>query len=229
LIYITGDTHIPIDIHKLSTRNFPIQSKLTKDDYVIIAGDFGGVWYNPSSDKYKEDLYWQNWLADKNFTILFVDGNHENHPLLNQLPLINMFGGKVGKVNDSIYHLKRGEIYAIDNKTIFTFGGAVSVDKESRIDGISWWEEEVASYQEMDYGIEQLKKYNNEVDYIITHCCSTSTQNKIDEMYTEDIMTKYFQYIEDNVKFKHWFFGHYHDDIKIDGCHTCLYGRLMGI
>lgn len=43
MIYITGDTHIPIDIGKLSTSRFPKQKSLTKDDYVIVCGDFGGV------------------------------------------------------------------------------------------------------------------------------------------------------------------------------------------
>lgn len=77
MIYITGDTHIPIDIHKLSTSNFGEQKVLTKEDVVIICGDFGGVW-----DNSKEEMYWRKWLDDKSFTTLFVDGNHENFPLL---------------------------------------------------------------------------------------------------------------------------------------------------
>ena len=45
MIYITGDTHIPTeDISKLSTKRFPEQKMLSKEDYVIICGDFGGVW-----------------------------------------------------------------------------------------------------------------------------------------------------------------------------------------
>lgn len=39
-IYITGDTHIPHDISKLSTKNWPIQRKLSKDDYLIVCGDY---------------------------------------------------------------------------------------------------------------------------------------------------------------------------------------------
>lgn len=44
MIFITGDTHGHIDIHKLNTKNFPIQSELTKSDYLIICGDCGIVW-----------------------------------------------------------------------------------------------------------------------------------------------------------------------------------------
>lgn len=39
MIFITGDTHGHIDIHKLNTKNFSIQSELTKSDYLIICGD----------------------------------------------------------------------------------------------------------------------------------------------------------------------------------------------
>jgi len=73
MIYITGDTHIPIDISKLNAKNFPQQKLLDKDDYVIICGDFGGVW-----DESKEEMFWRNWLHERNFITLFVDGNHEN-------------------------------------------------------------------------------------------------------------------------------------------------------
>jgi len=35
MIYVTGDIHCPIDISKLNTKNFPIQRKMTKSDYLI--------------------------------------------------------------------------------------------------------------------------------------------------------------------------------------------------
>lgn len=71
MIYITGDTHGPIDIHKLNKRYFD-DSTLTKKDYLIICGDFGLVWDNSPEEK-----YWLDWLNEKNYTTLFVDGNHE--------------------------------------------------------------------------------------------------------------------------------------------------------
>ena len=60
MIYITGDTHIPTDIGKLSSKRFPEQKNLTKNDYVIICGDFGGVW-----DESNEEKYWIKWLNKK--------------------------------------------------------------------------------------------------------------------------------------------------------------------
>lgn len=42
MIYITGDTHS--NFSRFTEDKFPIQSEMTKDDFVIICGDFGGVW-----------------------------------------------------------------------------------------------------------------------------------------------------------------------------------------
>lgn len=69
-IYVTGDIHIPIDAHKLSGRVFREQRNLTKDDYILVCGDFGGVW-----DGSKHDKYWLDWLQRKNFTTLYAWGN----------------------------------------------------------------------------------------------------------------------------------------------------------
>ena len=43
MIYITGDTHGEFG-RRFNTQNFPEQKTMTKDDYVIICGDFGGIW-----------------------------------------------------------------------------------------------------------------------------------------------------------------------------------------
>ena len=40
MIYITGDTHCPFDISKFKPHYFPEGQTLTKEDYVIICGDF---------------------------------------------------------------------------------------------------------------------------------------------------------------------------------------------
>ena len=67
MIYITGDCHG--DWKRFSMDSFPEQQGMTRDDFVIVCGDFG-LWNNDKTEKW--------WLAEKNFTGRFVDGNHEN-------------------------------------------------------------------------------------------------------------------------------------------------------
>ena len=74
MIYITGDCHR--EYRRFNTQNFPEQKEMTKKDYVIVCGDFGGVWSFEKEDK--EEKHLLDWLEEKPFTTLYVDGNHEN-------------------------------------------------------------------------------------------------------------------------------------------------------
>ncbi len=244
MIYITGDTHS--DFSRFTEENFPIQSEMTKDDYIIICGDFGGVWtFEEESIREKELL---DWLDNKNFTTLFVDGNHENYTRLYNYPIEEWKGGKVHKIRDSVLHLMRGEIFDIDNKKIFAFGGAKShdiqdgilnLDEEEkiyeyrkrgayfRIRDFSWWDLELPTNQEMENGIENLEKINYKVDYIISHCCPTSIQALINPIYKRDILTDYLQQISEKCTFKKWYFGHYHDYRQVNAQFTLLYEDIL--
>lgn len=228
MIYITGDTHGKIDISKLNSKNFPQQKVMTKNDYVIITGDFGFVWNND-----KEDLYWRKWLDNKNFTTLFVDGNHENHDLLDEYPVEIWNGGKVHKISDSIIHLMRGQVFTIDDKKIFTFGGAKSHDKIFRKIGISWWEREMPNKIEMEEGLENLQKHNYEVDYIVTHTTSINVIETLCKYFSfipeNDDLTSYFNFLNKEVKYKHWYFGHFHKDLQILDNQTVLYKKIYKI
>lgn len=225
MIYITGDVHGEIDICKFSSKEFPEGKELTSNDFIIITGDFGLIWdvnYSKESES-----YWIKWLSEKPWTTLFIDGNHENFDRLNTLPIEEKFGGKVGKINDKIYHLKRGEIYTIENKTFFCFGGAQSIDKNHRIEFLSWWKEEIPNTAEIQNGLNNLAKVNNKVDYIITHTCPEKilaknifhlNAEKIDDQ-TGKILNTFYSIIN----FKHWYFGHFHTDIKLSDKFTVLY------
>ena len=165
MLYVTGDTHGDLDFQKIL--DWVGATKLNKDnDYLIILGDFGYVWENKRDNYEKEKL---DFISCLPFTTLFIDGNHENHSRLNAMRVVNFMGGKAHKVYDSIYHLMRGQVYNICNKSIFTFGGASSIDKHLRIEGISWWKEEEFNYIEANTAYENLNKVNWEVDYVLTH------------------------------------------------------------
>lgn len=227
MIFVTGDTHIPIDIHKLNTKNFPQQTELTKKDYVIILGDFGGVW-----DNSKEQEYWLNWLNNKSFTTLFIDGNHENFDMLNKLPTKDWHDGLVHVVRENILHLMRGYVFKIDGYNFFTLGGAYSVDKQCRKEGKSWWAEELPSQVEYARAIRNLEKHNYKVDYILTHTAPRDIVSRIFNFETneaEQELIATLQFIDNHTQYKHWYFGHVHLDNGIDQKHTALYKQIIKI
>lgn len=225
---------------------------MTKEDYVIICGDFGGVWNK--GEENKEEKHLMDWLEGKSFTTLFVDGNHENFDRLYDYPVEEWHGGKVHKIRSSVIHLMRGQVYEIDGKSIFTFGGASShdidggilepddpdykrkkkkMDRERRlyrINHVSWWQQELPSEDEMEEGRRNLAAHDNTVDFIVTHCCASGTQSLLgDSTYRPDAETDYFEELRQNTKFKKWFFGHYHDNKNVNAKEILLYEQIIRI
>ena len=197
MIYVTGDTHGTYDIQKLKEYSW---TGCTKNDYLIICGDVGVCWYGNI-----EDTILQTWYRNLPLTILFIDGNHENFDLLNNYPIERWNGGNVHFITPTHIHLMRGQVFTIEGKTFFTMGGARSTDKEMRQVGVSWWEEEMPSYQEYETALHNLEKYDNKVDYIITHCCSSVALKAIDRWYVTDQLTSFFWELEKTVDYKQWF------------------------
>ncbi len=243
MIFITGDCHG--DYRRLSTQNFPIQKKLTRNDYIIVCGDFG--FWNPS----REQDWWLDWLSAKPFTLLWVDGNHENFDLLKEYPIHSWKGGKVQYIRDNVVHLMRGQIFELEGASFFTFGGARShdiqdgildIDDEDfaetsrqlrardalfRVNHISWWKEELPDKQEMDEGKENLEKHGWQVDYIITHCAPTAFLEDLQAL--PDLMTDYLEEIRRRCEYKKWFFGHYHDNRELTEKDRLLYEQILRI
>ena len=227
MIYITGDTHGGIDISKLGTKYFKEQASLTKQDYVIIAGDFGFIWEN------KIQEYWKNWFEEKSFTTLFVDGNHENFDILNSYETELWNGGKIHRISDSIIHLTRGQVFTIENKKFFSFGGGRSIDKLRRIEGRSWWKEEMPSREEYSEAVDTLTKNDWSVDYIITHTAPTSIiqilKTTHDVYNKENELSDFLEETGNKTKYEKWFFGHYHLDKIIDNKYYALYQNTISL
>lgn len=227
MIFISGDTHGRNDFAKLIKFSSE-HPNLTKADYMIIAGDFGAVW---NAKTLEEDL---KPYSDLPFTVLFVDGNHENFDLLNSYPIEMWNGGKVHNIKPDIIHLMRGQVFEIEGKTFFAFGGATSIDKDWRIEGRDWWAQENPTFEEYDEGVVNLKRYNNKVDYIITHTCGERalmypplrTRSIVMHAFSENKMLSNF---EDMVEYKHWYFGHYHMDGDLNDKMTVLYQEIREI
>ncbi|WP_455542380.1 metallophosphoesterase [Intestinibacter sp.] len=250
-IYITGDTHGGNDEQKLYDENFPNYENCTKDDYLIVLGDWGYMFrYNPSGvendDEFlgvdDEDLRSELVLerkrlyniTNKNYTTLVLLGNHDNYDRIDSLPVINMFGGKVRKFNDKVFILMRGEVYDIEGYKFFAFSGAYSLDKAYRTPKKTWWEQEECTSEEEEYALKNLSKQNNKVDFILTHTCSESTlkyllQIKCCFIEHYDNQNRFFEKIKQNINYKYWFMGHMHQDYRLNEKEFLVYNKVLNL
>ena len=81
---------------------------------------------------------------------------------------------------------------------------------------------------ELRNGLDNLSKNNYKVDYIVSHCAPTSIQNAFNPYYPDNKLTKYFEELKDKVKFKKWYFGHYHkNDYTTFEKFICLYEDIV--
>ena len=190
MIFITGDTHGDVDYSKLLKLK---QRNLSHKDYLIICGDAAICWSIYDTARLLS-LY-----NDIGCTILFVDGNHENFDMLNQMPLVEYKGALMHQIDNHIFHVL-----------------------------LSWWPDEEITRHDIDNAIANLDKVNNKVDYVITHCCDTHTVIKTFG-FRRDICSDQLTFIDKVVDYKHWFFGHYHYDRKINDKKTCLYQDIIEI
>ncbi len=227
-IYCTGDTHG--DFSRLSVRQFPEQKALTREDYLIVLGDFGGVWDGGRPEQHLLDE-----LERRPFTTLFLDGNHENYDLLAAYPTISWHGGLVQPVRPHVLHLCRGQIFQLLGKSFFVFGGAASHDIQGgvldpadpdwrrqakilrrrgvsyRVLGQSWWPEELPSPEEYETARQNLDAAHWQVDYVLTHCAPDSVQHAILGTAEQDnALTAFLEKVSRHAAFSAWYFGHYH-------------------
>ena len=217
MIYITGDTHGDIDNQKL--KSYFAKRYVTREDYLLILGDVAIVW--SEIDDY---IYEYEWLGP---TIIYIDGNHENFELLNQFPVVEYKGARCHRITKNIYHVLRGEIIDINGLSLFCMGGATSIDKHLRENHISWWEEENITDEDVLNGLNNLKKVDYQVEYVLTHAAPSSVVKKMFG-YKTDSNTELLENFKKKIIFNHWYFGHYHQNKKY-GKYRCFYEDILEI
>ena len=209
MIYVTGDLHGENDAWKLSGKN-PDADKLknlTKNDYLIICGDFGMIWDGSATDR-----WWLDWLEKKPYSTLFIDGNHENFDLLEQYPVTEWNGGRVQQIRPGILHLMRGQMFTIEGLRFFAMGGAQSHDREYRREGVSWWPQELPVPAEIDAARAVLEANGWQTDFVLTHSLPSSVQNDFFKGFETNRLTDFFDELADRLTYRTWFSGHYHCD-----------------
>ena len=222
MIYYTGDIHgAPWKIV-----SFCKKVKTTAADTIIILGDVGANYYGDL-----RDAECKRHLNKVKPTVLCIHGNHEMRPgSISTYKTKEWHGGIVWYEEDypNLLFAKDGEIYDIEDIKHLGIVVAYSVDKKNRIArGYGWWENEQPSDEIKAYVESQIDKHG--FDVILSHTCPLKYEpiemflSMIDQSTVDKSTEVWLDSIEERVKYKAWFCGHWHTNKRIDKMHF-LYG-----
>lgn len=78
-------------------------------------------------------------------------------------------------------------------------------------------------------GLENLKKCENKVDYIISHSPCTSDMFLMGGrgLYQPDIISNYLEEVRVTTEYKKWYFGHMHLNKQVSMQDICLYEQIL--
>ena len=137
---------------------------------ILQLGDFGILW--PGSNWQRDLRKISGALARHHMAMYFVEGNHDFHPKILQYP-VDADG--VRWLTANVGHLPRGYRTDIGGKfTLAALGGANSIDRRFREEGVSWWPEEQIT--EAD-----LRRLGSErVDVLVGHDAPLMDEHDLD-------------------------------------------------
>ena len=131
-----------------------IDTKKISDCYLISVGD-SGIGFTDNKTQEKNNKWFNMEFKDRNISFMSIRGNHDDP---------DYFKG-ANRVSLSNFELIEDyTIMEYNGKKIQFIGGATSIDRTSRREGISYWEQEVLNFN---------RDKCEEVDILITHTAPT--------------------------------------------------------
>ena len=222
MLYVTGDLH-----GDMSRMREPDLKRLKKDDALLVCGDFGFVWDGSAAEQ--KQLHK---LAKSRYQLLFCEGTHDNLDLLAQYPQVEFAGGSARHLGGNLYYLQRGQIYLLQNKRIFVFGGGETSDLDGRQQGVNWWEQEMPDEAQLQQTRQRLAECDYTFDYAITHECCGQLKRflQVQQQNPEERLNRlncFFDELVARATFSHWYFGCYHIDRDLSPTQTAVYRQLL--
>lgn len=169
--------------------------------YSIQLGDFGLGFGRDAYLKFKKGKV-------RHF---FIRGNHDNPKICRTYPNF---------IPDGSFFK---DFAGIKDLRLFALGGALSIDREYRIEGLTWFPDEEASILDLYRIIDLYNEHNPRV--VVSHDCPSQvlgqfTKNIRDnpkyQSKTRQALTHMFESRQPEL----WVFGHYHEhiDVEVNGC-----------
>jgi len=198
-VLLLGDTH---GFGHVADSHIEYAKTIEDLGAIIQLGDFAFNFHQSFLDRW----------ADAPCPVYFLRGNHDNTAWLrnhNQGSLTWM--GSI-EVAENLYWMPDGSVHLFGETVVGVLGGAVSIDRKSRIEGESWWSDETVTPMVAD----KLATEGGHIDVLLSHD-APGTPDAIGELiagYKDDIASTanrdLLAAVVDVVKPKAVFHGHYH-------------------
>lgn len=154
--------------------------------------------------------YLDDLLKQHKIKLYFIEGNHEDFDWLSTLKKDSL---GLGVVTERIKHIPRLSQYKIGSQTFTFIGGGVSVDQDSRRQGVDWWPAE-----EIDDNQLKLALRLSQTDVLISHDGPSTAQLYLphshyfdpDLIYKSNQHRERLEEIRHHIQPKYLVFGHYH-------------------
>lgn len=159
-ILLAGDWHGNRD---WATRCFEVAGERDAD-VVLQLGDFG-LWPG------REDAWLDHVDARAEAagtTLVWIDGNHENHEALD-LWRTQADGDGLVRMRERVRWATRGARWRWAGRDFGALGGAVSIDRFLRKPGVNWWPQEAPTQADVD------RLGDRPLDVLVTHAAPTTT------------------------------------------------------
>lgn len=222
MIYVTGDLHG--DLSRFKEKSM---KRLKPGDTLLVCGDFGFIW-----DGGKEEKAALKYLSKLKYNILFVEGLNENFDLLEEYPTEEYCGGMVHTIAPNIRHLCRGEIFTVEDTTIFAFGGGDPVEDLEEMTPQRAHDLRLPVLEQTDQALNRLALWGDKVDLILTHDAPGRIKQfmNLNEKDTAlGFLHQFLQRISQLVDFRMWYFGRYHKDKAIPPRYRAVFTDLVPV
>lgn len=171
---------------------------------IIQVGDFGIHW----NDNCELVTYFNERSPD-NPEWIVCPGNHENYARINAIWEAQ---GKVDKflLAPGCYGVARGALLEIEGLYHLFLGGAHSIDRHYRTEGISWWPEEEPTYEEFLRFSDNLNTFYPPV--VVTHDAPALVPACKDSSWAQQNVPRNLENIIRLAEWQpdRWYFGHHH-------------------
>ena len=144
-MYIISDIHGDVNTFLKLMPKKPFQEK-----EVVLLGDVGYGFPEFDVDRFNDFL-----LRNSHISFYIIQGNHDNADCMNTY-MHNVW--YITTESGAIVH-------HIDNNSVIMIPGALSYDKNLRVPGLSWWENEQLSEEQLSKVVELAK----DCDIILSH------------------------------------------------------------